>query len=197
MSVATTVAIDAGWATVLRTFRYVASRYTYGNSTWSKRRVLNASTTSSRPPADARHLRFGDPRLCAQHGHQVVHRACRHAGHIRLHDHRPQRPVDAPARLEQRRQEAALAQLGDLQLEIAGPSRQQTRPVPVALSDPRLAALIAPGADRLGGLGLAQLLEHQLHRLADQARAAAGAETLPQLCRGSIRKGHRCVLLDE
>ena len=50
MPVATTVAIEAGWATVLRTFRYVASRYTYGNLTWSRRRLLNASTTSSRPP---------------------------------------------------------------------------------------------------------------------------------------------------
>ena len=32
--------------------------------------------------------------------------------HVGLHDHRPQRPVDPPTRLEQRRKEAALAKLG-------------------------------------------------------------------------------------
>ena len=69
--------------------------------------------------------------------------------------------------------------------------------VPVALIHTSVAALIAPGADRLGGLGLDQLLEHQAHRAADQLRAAAGAKRLPQLCRVSIRKGHQCVLLDE
>ena len=41
----------------------------------------------------------------------------RHAVDVGLHDHRPQGPVDAPARLEQGREEAALAQLGDPQLE--------------------------------------------------------------------------------
>ena len=69
--------------------------------------------------------------------------------------------------------------------------------MPVALIHTSVAALIAPGADRLGGLGLDQLLEHQAHRAADQLRATTGAKRLPQLCRVNIRKGHRCVLLDE
>ena len=69
--------------------------------------------------------------------------------------------------------------------------------MPVALIHTSVAALIAPGAHRLGGLGLDQLLEHQAHRAADQLRATTGAKRLPQLCRVNIRKGHRCVLLDE
>ena len=69
--------------------------------------------------------------------------------------------------------------------------------MPVALIHTSVAALIAPGADRLGDLGLDQLLEHQTHRAAHQLRAATGAKRLPQLCCVSIRKGHRCVLLDE
>ena len=47
-------------------------------------------------------------------------------------------------------------------------------------------ALIAPGADRVRGLD--QLLEHQAHRVAHQLSAAVGAESLPQLLCGRIRK---------
>ena len=149
------------------------------------------------PRADARHLRLRDPRLRAQRGHQIVHRSGGHPGHVGLHDDRVQGPVDAPARLEHRRQQRALAKLGDPQLDVSGLGGQQPRPVPVALIHTSIAALIAPGADRLGDLGLDQLLEHQTHRAAHQLRAATGAKRLPQLRCVSIRKGHRCVLLDE
>ena len=125
------------------------------------------------------------------------HRSGGHPGDVGLHDDRVQGPVDAPARLEHRRQQRAFAQLGDPQLDVSGLGGQQPRPVPVALIHTSVAALIAPGADRFGGLGLDQLLEHQTHRAAHQLCAATGAEGLPQLRCVSIRKGHRCVLLDE
>ena len=128
------------------------------------------------PRADARHLRLRYPRLRAQRGHQIIHRAGGHPGDVGLHDDRVQGPVDAPARLEHRRQQRALAQLGDPQLDVAGLGGQQPRPVPVALIHTSVAALIAPRADRLGGLGLDQLLEHQAHRAAHQLRAATGAK---------------------
>ena len=99
--------------------------------------------------------------------------------------------------LEHRRKEAALSQLGDLQFQIPSLCGQQAAAMAVALGAAVLGALIAPRADRLSSLGLDQLLEHQLHRVADQARTATSAEGLPQLRCGSIRPGHRCVLLDE
>ena len=79
------------------------------------------------PGADPRHLRLGDPRVDTQRGDQVIDRAGRHAGDVGLHHHRVQRLVDPPARLEDRREERALAQLGDAQLDIAGLGRQQAR----------------------------------------------------------------------
>ena len=147
--------------------------------------------------ADARDLRFGNPRVHPQRFDQVVHRAGGHAVDVGLHDHRVQGLVDAATRFEQRGHEAALAQLGDLQFHVSGPRGQQPPPVPVALGHPAGSALIAGRADRVGGLGLDQLLEHQAHRVAHQLRAPAGAESLPQLLCGRIRKGHRRVLLDE
>ena len=45
--------------------------------------------------------------------------------HIGLHDDRHQGPVDPAARLQQRREERPLPQLGDAQLDIAGLGGQQ------------------------------------------------------------------------
>ena len=69
--------------------------------------------------------------------------------------------------------------------------------MPVALSRAGACALIAPSPDRLGGLGLDQLLQHHAHRAADQLASTADAQGLPQLRCGSIRQDHRRVLLDE
>ena len=43
--------------------------------------------------------------------------------------------------------------------------------MPVALGHTGVAALITPRANALGGLGLDQLLEHELHGLANQPSA--------------------------
>ena len=92
---------------------------------------------------------------------------------------------------------AALAQLGDLQLQIPRLGGQQPRPVPVALSHTIGAALIAARADRLGGLGLDQLLEHQLHRLggSDPRRHQRGRSPTAELWQ--YQKGSSVCLLDE
>ena len=44
-----------------------------------------------------------------------------------------------------------------------------------------LAALIGPGADVLGGLGLDQRLQHQRERFADDVQVTAGAQCIEQL----------------
>ena len=58
----------------------------------------------------------------------------------------PRGTVNAPPRLDDRRQELA-PRLGDLQRRIAGLGRRQAGPVPVELSHPSGAALIAVRTD--------------------------------------------------
>jgi hypothetical protein len=53
--------------------------------------------------------------------------------HTDLHHHREQGTVDPSATLQDRRDNAALAQLGDLQLDIVGLGRQQPIALTVAL----------------------------------------------------------------
>jgi hypothetical protein len=87
------------------------------------------------------------------------------------------RPVDAPAGLQQRREERALPQLGDLELHIAGLGRQQPGASPVAVGRGGLGALIGLGADVLSGLGVDQGLQHQRHALANDIQLARWRQT--------------------
>ena len=147
--------------------------------------------------ADAAHLALGRPRVDAQRRHQVVDLARRYPVHEGLHDHRPQGPVDATAGLEQRRVEAAVAQLGDGELDIARLGGQQTIAVAVAMGGTGLGALVAGGADHLGCLQFDQRLQHQLHRPAHEVQIAARAQCVEQFGQGRLVKGHRCDLLRE
>jgi hypothetical protein len=115
--------------------------------------------------------------------------------HISLHHHRQQGPVDAAARLQQRREERPLAQLGDPQLHVAGLGRQQPGPGAVAVGRAAGRSLIAVSADLLGGLSLDQGLPHQRERLADDVQVAAGAQCIQQLRQGRLAEGHRGGLL--
>src|SRR5690606_41857065 len=103
--------------------------------------------------------------------------------------------VDAPAVLEDRREERPATQLRDAELDVTSLGGQQARPVTVALVHPLLCAFVAGGADHLGGFDLDQLLEHQADRLADQIDALAGAERVEQLGHGRLKQGHRLLLL--
>jgi hypothetical protein len=66
------------------------------------------------PGADPRHLGLGDARVDSHRLDQVINRAGGDAMHEGLHHHRVVRLVDAPARLEDRRNERAVAQFRDL-----------------------------------------------------------------------------------
>ena len=109
--------------------------------------------------ADPRHRRLADPTVAAECFEQIVDFAGGGAGDVRGHDHRPQRLVDPPARLEQLGVKAALAQLRDAELEITGCGRHELRAMPVALRHTVRGPFARGGADRRGQLRFDQLLE--------------------------------------
>ncbi len=63
-----------------------------------------------------------------------------------------------PAWLQQRREEAAVAELGDGQLDVAGLGRQQPGAAAVAVGGAAVGALVAAGADLLGRLQIDERL---------------------------------------
>lgn len=136
--------------------------------------------------ADPADLALADPGIDAQGGHQVIDFARADPVDVGLHDHRPQGPVDPPARFEQGRQERARPELGDAQLDVAGLGAEQPAAAAVAVGDPLVGPLIAPGADRLAGLELDQLLEDQAHRVAQDVSVAPGTNCLEQLGQGRL-----------
>ena len=68
---------------------------------------------------DAADLGLGDPGLESECGHQVVDLPRRHSVDVSLHDHGEQGPVDPTPTLEDGREEAALAELWDLQVDVS------------------------------------------------------------------------------
>jgi hypothetical protein len=70
--------------------------------------------------ADAGHLGLLDPRVRTQGADEVVNGAGGDPVDVGLHHHRVQRLIDPPPRLQDGREEAALAQLGNAQLYVAG-----------------------------------------------------------------------------
>jgi hypothetical protein len=83
--------------------------------------------------ADPTDLALGDARADSEGPDQDIDLAGAHAMHVGLHHHREQRPVDPPSPFQLRREEAATAELGDLQLNITSRRGRQPGPVPVAL----------------------------------------------------------------
>jgi hypothetical protein len=128
-------------------------------------RVVELST-------DPRDLRLGDPLQPHRTGH-IVHPAGRHPLHVALGDHRGQRPLGPPARLQQRREVAPLPQLGDRQLNRAHTRVPLARPIPVAPGDPVGGALAVGGADLAAHLDLHQRLGQHPHPLAEEVDIAA------------------------
>ena len=97
----------------------------------------------------------------------------------------PRGAVDPPPRLEEARQERAVPETGDVELDVPGLGGQQPGPPPVAVRRALVGALVPPGADRLGHLELNQLLEHERHRVAQDVGAVARADGVEQPGQGS------------
>jgi hypothetical protein len=138
-------------------------------------------------PAD---LALGDPQ--PQRLDELIDPAGRHAADIRLLDDAHKGLLRSLARLQERREVAALADLRDLQLDLARPRVPSPRPIAVAMRRAVLAALTVRRADQLGDLGLHQLLRHRPHGLPDHV-AVLLAQHLPDdlLDRHPVPTGHR------
>jgi hypothetical protein len=160
--------------------------------------------------ADPRHLALGDPLQPHRPGH-VIDPAGRHPLHITLHHHCGQRPFSPTARLQDRREVAALAQPRDLKLHRADPGVPVPGPVAVAVGHPLRGALtvlsadlgrdldlherLGEGADSLaqevdiGVLGLAQQLI-QLHLGHDHRAPPRRGSSEPSLSRMTRWSSH-------
>ena len=87
---------------------------------------------------------------------------------VGLADHPDERLLGPPARLEERRQVAALAELGDIEVDRAGPGVPAPLPVPVAAVHPVLGPLAVAGVAEHVDIGVHQQLGCHLHHLAKQ-----------------------------
>ena len=115
-----------------------------------------------------RDLRLGQA-LDVEGRHQAFHPTGGHPTHIALGHHGHQGTLGPSAGLQQPvRVVAALAELGDGQLQGAHPSVQPPRPVAVALVDPLWAPLAQHGAAGRVGLGAHQRLHKPQHHLPQQ-----------------------------
>jgi hypothetical protein len=124
-------------------------------------------------PAD---LALGDPQPQALD--ELVDAAGRDAAHIRLLDHAHQRLLAALARLQKAGEVAALADLRDLQLDLARPGVPAPRAIAVAMRRAVLRALTVHGTDQLRNLGLHQLASDRLHGLSDHSPCSSRSTLL-------------------
>jgi hypothetical protein len=92
---------------------------------------------------------------------------------------------------QQRGEERAGAQLGDLHRQVAGGGRDQLVAAAVALRRAGLGALVRAGADLRGRLGVDQRLQHGVQQPAHQLAGVGAAQRLGQLEQGRLIQGHR------
>jgi hypothetical protein len=116
-------------------------------------------------PRDPTDLALGDPQPEALD--ELIDPPRRHTADIGLLHHTHERLLAALPGLQETREVAALADLRDLQLDLARTGVPAAGPIAVAMRRAVLAALTVLGADELGDLRLHQLLRHRAHRLAD------------------------------
>jgi hypothetical protein len=140
---------------------------------------------------DAAHLALADAQ--PERLDKLINPSGRHAADIGLLHNRHQRLLGALTRRQDRREVAALAQLGDLQLDLARSGVPPPGAVAVAMREailgPPLAAL---GADQLRDLGLHQPLRHDPDRLTDHVGVLLAQHPPDDLLdRHPVPTGHR------
>ena len=129
----------------------------------------------------------------AAHPHrldQIVDRAGRDAVDVGLLDDRRQGLLGKPSRLQEEREVAALAQLGDTQLDCAGAGLPVAVAIAVALGEPLGAPLAIGRAGQPGDLHLHQPLGGKADHLAQQIGVGGLLDQRLQVHR---RVGHRSV----
>ena len=126
--------------------------------------------------ADATDLGLGDAALGTQSSHQGVDLAGGDATDVGLHDHGVEGLVHPAAGFQDRGKEAAGAQLGDQQVDVAHLGGEAATPVAVAVAEPLLGALMAVRTEHGGDLQLDQLLQAVAGELGDQLPGAAAIQ---------------------
>ena len=115
--------------------------------------------------------------------------------HVGLHDHGVEGLVDPAPALQHRGEEAAFAQLGDLETDVTGLGGERPRPAAVAPGRPGHRPLVELGPDRLGGLGVDQRLVEEPDHLPDEVGLGMLIERVEQRGRVKLDLGHRGFLL--
>jgi hypothetical protein len=126
--------------------------------------------------ADAAHLRAGDAGLGADRLDQGVNFAGGDTLDPGLHDHGVQGLIDPSPGLQDRGEEAAGAEFGDREREVAHLGGEQAWPAAVAVAPAFLAALVAVGPEHGGDLQLDQLLQAVARQLGDQLPSGAAIQ---------------------
>jgi len=139
--------------------------------------------------ADPAHLAAADA-AATQGSHEVIDLARADAEHVSLLDHRQERSVDASPWLEQGREEAARAQLGDLQLEASRAGVEDPLPVAVAVRGACRRSLVRAGADLRGRLSFDQPLHGVFENAPEHVRVSALQLIEQRLVRHPVL-GHR------
>ncbi len=117
--------------------------------------------------ANPRHLRLGDAGISAERLDQISDLPSRDAVKLCLHHNGEQGLINAAAPLKEGGEERPLAQLGHLQIQVAGRRRQDARTSPVALGGAVIGAFESAGADVRGGLRIDEFLVESFGHHAD------------------------------
>ena len=89
--------------------------------------------------------------------------------------------VDATPALEHTRKERTLAQLGDLELDVARLGRDQARTAAISLGGARQGPFVTLGLDDLGRLGVDQRLIEERDHLANEIAALVALQSAQHL----------------
>ncbi len=120
---------------------------------------------------EPRDLALGHP-LHPELLHELLHPPGRHAGEVGVGDHRHERLLRTPARLQQPiREVRALPELRHRELDRPDPRIPRPLPVPVTAVDPLKAPLTPPGTANRVGVRAHHPLGHLLHHRPQQIRA--------------------------
>jgi hypothetical protein len=145
--------------------------------------------------ADTGDLELADAGVGAERLDQIVDRPGQDAVQVGLHHHREQRLIHPPPAFQQRREERPGPQLRDPQLQIPGRGRQDPRPMPVPLGQPRLGPPVRAGADHRRQLGLDQRLIDRARGPPDPVIDIGRLQRIQHRKQGRLVQGHRVAPL--
>jgi hypothetical protein len=143
-------------------------------------------------PGDLAAADAGDP----EGFDEILDPAGADAGDVRFLDDGEERPLGPPARLEEAREVAAVADLGDREADRPHTGIPAPLAVPVAAREPSVGCPLAVGdSGQLGHLGLHRRLGEDPDPLAEEVGVALGPRLAQQVEHGHPVIGHHVLLL--